>query len=368
VVVFITVIPVDTAGEQVLIRLDDLHSIVESNQMITGRGGKRNYVFGRNEMSCHLERWVQTFLSSPNYDLFLSYRRGGYDVTLVCGVCDHMSCHGLGTAFRPVSVFVDSYQLPRGSEAQLSWVQAVMNSTVFVPIVSVEALTRLPKHDSDSMDNLIFEWYCALVALAHQKSKLRAIFPVLFGKRDGTTVSNLLEDRCFQRLPNIVPSRTISVANELLGRLGIEASATFSEITIATIVRKLLLFPPLNVTTIAVSSIGDTILGVVREHVVDPIPPPPSVHISPVPVPSPSVRPLESLSLEEVLVLLKASRLQKNCEVVEKEELTGEHLCQCESKDELVELGLQALHARTLFSNILKWKAEGVPVSLLQCK
>ncbi len=189
--------------------------------------------------------------------------------TTASGIYDRMSCYELSTAFRSVVVFLDTHRLSGGDEFQSHLVRAIMNSSVFVPIVSVEGMTRMLTYDCDTVDNVLFEWICALSCIGHDKSKLRSIYPILFGSRRGSIVGSISEERFVERLPTVVPSKTVELVVQYLEELGIGISDELRMLSVQDIMKRLFKFMYLDVSINQTNICGDAVFDVVRRHFVE---------------------------------------------------------------------------------------------------
>jgi hypothetical protein len=112
----------------------------------------------------------------------LSYRRGGFDQTLVRQVCDYLSWQShVGADQRRVEVFQDEMRLQLGREFQSDVMRALVVTQVAVPFVSVDALRNMYKLTKDSpCDNVLLEWSMMHELLAAKR--LRACLPIFIGK------------------------------------------------------------------------------------------------------------------------------------------------------------------------------------------
>ena len=78
------------------------------------------------------------------------------------------------------------------------------------------------------------------------------------------------------------------------------------------------------------------------------------------------MKPLSELSVDDVIHLLESLKLSKYCYNFEENDIDGPTLMNCQSVDDVKELGI-ALTAkgRLLHEEIVKFKSSGVPLTLL---
>ena len=147
-------------------------------------------------------------------------------------------------------MFLDKKRLKNGRRFDLDFAKGLARSIVIVPIVSVDALQRMAKHSPDQVDNVLVEWLIMQECYRTGKGRIKAVYPVVFGKRqvDGfsgvVTIGNLFQDPLLQDLPDEVPSATIRTALAMMQSSDIQVENTeqFSSQTVKSIVTEMLKF------------------------------------------------------------------------------------------------------------------------------
>ena len=80
-------------------------------------------------------------------------------------------------------------------------------------------------------------------------------------------------------------------------------------------------------------------------------------------------KPLSQLSVDEVTRLLESLKLINFCNNLEENEVDGPTLMNCQSVDDVKELGIDiTAEAKTFFEEIVVFKLTGVPLTLLSVK
>ena len=124
------------------------------------------------------------------YDAMFSYRWNDYDSTFVERLFDCVSSSEVGG--KPVVVFLDRKRLCDGDALDMTFMNAMKNSRVVVPIVSWEALKRMTTLTEDSVcDNVLLSGAC------HRAAAItREVMPLFVGTiNDDGKMSNLFLDR-----------------------------------------------------------------------------------------------------------------------------------------------------------------------------
>jgi len=200
-----TVINLETVR---MVQSKDIHLRV--NEFVT---------LNRDYVTSNYGSWLINTDGLPYYDVFISHRWHLDDDIVIDELYDKILEYTVGDEKRAVQVFVDKVRLKKGQEIQRTFGKAIVNSTVFVPILCPSALQRMLCHDPSEEDNVLIEWMLALECMSDQAhSMIRGIYPFVFGERkeDGT-VGNLFAEGVIDRLPEIEPTESIKAVRKLLG-------------------------------------------------------------------------------------------------------------------------------------------------------
>jgi hypothetical protein len=214
-------------SECVLLPLDVINDVIHSRTAVSR-------LFEKSDLDKRYGCWIRSKKLLDNYDVFLSYRWGRehnkHDDLLVKHIFDILAYECVASeGYRQIDVFLDKERLQEGRRFDSDFARALCRSALFMPIVSVEALSRMTieKHRKAEVDNLLLEWIIALHLWGSPKSKLVAIFPVLIGERGFSSdnicvsISRLSETGVLQKLSEDVPEETYRVARRLLEENGI---------------------------------------------------------------------------------------------------------------------------------------------------
>jgi hypothetical protein len=119
----------------------------------------------------------------------------------------------------------------------MALVKDVINSTVFMPFVSIYSFDRMMKHDENSVDYLLLEWIVAIECI-HSVNidglRVRKIYPIFFGKiYEENMRKNVFSVEKFiyvliEKIPEIVPTLTLKKAHEMLLKYDIEITPVFN--------------------------------------------------------------------------------------------------------------------------------------------
>ena len=175
----------------------------------------------------------------------------------------------LNATGRRVEVFLDRERLQIGCRFDDDFLQALVTSTVAVPMVSSAALVPMTKLKADSpVDNLLVELSLLVELQAVRKKKEdhhQRIVPLMMGtvtEKPGwpVSVSNLFEDPAspdasepiVEQLPAVVVTEVVAIVREVLRRYNLKPSPALATRTVkATVLSPLLssfpspfLFPP----------------------------------------------------------------------------------------------------------------------------
>jgi GTPase SAR1 family protein len=160
------------------------------------------------------------------YECFISYRWGKFEKKLVTAMHEHL-IGGMVRGQR-TRVFLDDKVFQTAEHFRQAFVDSLLATEVFVPVVTVNALVRMTRHDPQEVDNLLIEWLTALILKKFpgldnngRRFPLRFIIPICFNNRSNKSYFTLLPS-----LPKVVPVKTIKVLKELLTSKSISVSET----------------------------------------------------------------------------------------------------------------------------------------------
>jgi hypothetical protein len=160
--------------------------------------------------------WLKIYEFLLTYDIFVSYHKEPQDQELAMAMFTMLSNFSCGNELRAVEVFLDIKRLQHGRRSQEDSVKSIVNSTVVVPIFSVDALAKIVKHDPSVVDGILLEWICAIEGFNY--SRIKFIYPLFCGRRDPVTgdVGSVFDCEEFKQIPDFIPQATLEVAAKLL--------------------------------------------------------------------------------------------------------------------------------------------------------
>jgi hypothetical protein len=382
-------------ANELLIPLQQLRKASKGESMLVRKGGRA--LLSLPEIKSKYGQWLQLYDLRERYDVFLSYRWGRYDSEFTEQLFDMFTNLSVGAQNRAVEVFLDHKRLQKGRLFKSDFAAALTHTLVVVPVVSADALGRMLKHDPSQPDNVLLEWIMILESFA--AGKILKVFPILFGKR---TVGNVLDDASLivadffadgikDKLPQTVPAATLTQAAELLRANGIEPSEKMRSYTVHSVVNELLQFLLCKASDFAarqlvgsvagtvvhlLSDCGDAALDAVVVAPVDMQVPATVLSASPSAAtlelevsatPTASavtvMRPLKSLTVEELGQALSRLGLDTLVPVFAEKGVTGILLSHCEDAAELIseDFGVVSRgEADALMEKLEEWKAQGV--------
>ena len=188
--------------------------------------------------------WFNNTYTLPSYDVFISHRWHKDDDAFTEQLYDAFLGQIIGEEKRAVQVFLDKIRIKECQQFQKAFGTALIYSTFFLPVVSSAALKSMQNHNHEKKDNVLIEWMLALECMHDPiNSKMRGIFPLLFGGRncDGS-VGNLFAEGVLDRLPDIIPTASIEVAKRLLEENGITVRCSFDVCTVRAVVQELVTY------------------------------------------------------------------------------------------------------------------------------
>ena len=179
-----------------------------------------------DEMKRAYAKYLQPNILDKPYDVFISYRWGEPQKTIVRTLYNRLSRTLLHQEKgRPLHVYLDEKENKFGDNFLRKICSALQGTKIFIALITEDSLLRMKTHNPSEVDNVLYEWVLAL-------STNRRILPILLGKKvsndennwDELDIKGLMKD-----LPDIKPEKTVKLVNEHLN-LG-NAGQTISEIS-----------------------------------------------------------------------------------------------------------------------------------------
>jgi len=227
-----------------LITLDGARHALRNNTGCVDEKGKLTLTTVEEKKA--YEPFLKDDVLRAEYDVFISYRWNKFDSAMVAKLKDRYTLYNVGTDNHAMHVFLDTVHLADGRNFIDDFARSLINSLVVTPIVSASALERMLGHDPASKDNVLLEWIIALESFNSTSSRMSRILPVLIGSRgaatDGGVGGNLFTEGILEKLPETVPTETISAAVALLRKYGVEPRPQVFEITVRAIVKEVIKF------------------------------------------------------------------------------------------------------------------------------
>ena len=186
------------------------------------------------------DAWIVSTSMLSSYDVFISHRWHKEDDEVVKQLYDAFLGHVLGSEKRAVKVFYDKVRLKMCQQFQIAFGKALKESTIVVPILCTTALEKMLTHDERCEDNVLIEWILALECIQDPiHSKVRGIYPMMFGERKGDgSVGDLFAEGVIDRLPETIPTASIKVVRRLLVENGVNVSSTLTSYSVRSIVKE----------------------------------------------------------------------------------------------------------------------------------
>jgi hypothetical protein len=132
------------------------------------------------------------------YDISLSYHKGPQDKELALAMFTMLSNFSCGNDLRAVEVFLDERRLQHGRRSQDDFIQSIVNSTIVVPLFSVDALATIVTHDPSVVDSVLLGWICAIEGYKSDYSRIKYIV----GGYNGRETSQCYLAHGFRGRPN----------------------------------------------------------------------------------------------------------------------------------------------------------------------
>ena len=111
--------------------------------------------------------WLTNMDRLSAYDVFISYRWDKTEDVIPDQIYKCLQNWAIGSNFRAVQVYLDKVRNKKGRNFRDTFVEALVNSTVVVPIISNSALRKMRNHDPEKEDNVLVEWILALECMKH---------------------------------------------------------------------------------------------------------------------------------------------------------------------------------------------------------
>ena len=226
------------------LRMDDRSELVDGFTLVSLEAVRDDKCSIRHEGRL-LDRtmfssWVINKDTLPSYDVFISHRWDDNDDVVTKLLYDTLlGYHTVGSDHSAITVFLDHVRLREGHQFQQVFGEALINSTLFVPIICESALTRMFTHNPAQDDNVLIEWMLALECkqdLTH--AKMRAICPLMFGKKREDGSVSPFDASIKDRLPDTIPKKSIATVKYLLKKFGVLKSTELD--TVKTVVLELM--------------------------------------------------------------------------------------------------------------------------------
>ena len=337
--------------EDLLVPIDVVRSTVKNSLPLTGAFNR--ILLTPEQTKERFRPWLKMYEFLQRYDIFVSYHRGSQDKELALAMFTMLSDFICGKELRTVEVFLDERRLQHGRRSQDDSVQSIVNSTIVVPIFSVDALAHIVTHDPSVVDIVLLEWICALEGYKSNYSRIKYIYPLFSGSRDPVTgeVGSVSDSEQLKQIPDIIPQATLFAAELLLTENNVfsRAPTGFFSKTVKSIVTAISEFKGLPVDDDKqknfLMSCAENLIETLDSHL---------------------PRLLSEFSVYDVIHLLESLNLRMYCGVFQENAIDGPALMNCKSEDDVINLGITfTAKARILFKEILKFKSTVVPLTLL---
>ena len=239
---FITALRQSTSSEtETEFKLLNLEAVKEYYQSHISFASNNSMRINDHDIKSMYGAWLVSKDMLPSYDVFISHRWHKEDEELIDQLYDAFLGHVLGSEMRAVNIFLDIVRIRKGQEFQKAFGKALINSTVFLPVVCSSALSRMLSHNPAKEDNVLIEWILALACMQDPThSKMRGIYPLIFGvRKDDGIVGDIFAEEVIDSLPDIVPTASIEVVCRLLAEEGIDVSSSLSSLTVRSVVQNI---------------------------------------------------------------------------------------------------------------------------------
>jgi hypothetical protein len=174
----------EAQADFILVPAAALEAVVARDRPELMKSGGRT-LLSKAEIEARYGVWLESALREPEsgYDVFISYRWGERDSIVAKAFYDFLGNFNVGAQQRAIATFLDTKRLKAGSEFQKAFSRALLGARVVCPIVSVDALKNMLKHDPAQVDNVLLEWLLASEFLdsGDANARVRAVFPLVIG-------------------------------------------------------------------------------------------------------------------------------------------------------------------------------------------
>ena len=232
----------DESPSIVLVPLKNIKRGIENRDGLKFPG---RMVLNAQQLKTGFGSWVNEVNPIAQYDIFLSYRwpdkvrgenpRWTFDQPLARQIFDAMSNYDVTGC--TIDVFLDLFRLSKGRRLDEEFSNALIKSSVIMPLFSLDAIETMRDHNPNIVDNVLLEWIMASECLHARKrnessTRVQSIFPILIGRRDKVmdprskvVTSRIVEqldlNQLVANMPDIKPTATIERAKSLLRINGI---------------------------------------------------------------------------------------------------------------------------------------------------
>ncbi len=247
----ITTLPLSSTmkDDDLLVPIDVVQISGENSLPLTGALNRTSLT--PQQMMERFGPWLRIYNFLEKYDIFVSYYKEVLDKELALAMFTMLSNFSCGSELRAVEVFFDERRLQHGRKSQDDFVQSIVNSTIVVPIFSVDALAKIMTHDPSVIDSAVLEWICAIEGHKSDYSRIKYIYPLFRGKENPVTgkVGSVFDCEEFKQIPDIIPQATLSAAESLLTANDVfsRAPTGFATMTVKSIVMAIKEFKGLSV-------------------------------------------------------------------------------------------------------------------------
>jgi hypothetical protein len=352
-----TALPLTSASDKVkdilLVPIDVVRSTVENFLPLTADLDGKS--LSHQQTKERFGPWLKIYEFLEKYDIFVSYQKGPQDKELALAMFTMLSNFSCGSELRAVEVFLDERRLQHGRRSQEDSVKSIVNSSVVVPIFSVDVFAKIVKHDPLVVDSILLEWICAIEGYKSDDSRIKYIYPLFCGRRDPVTgkVGSVLHCEEFKLIPDIIPTATLSAAESLLTteKVFLRAPTGFADKTVKSIVTAISEFKGLSVDDDKqknfLTTLAENLIKMIDDEAEDV-----------------QGKPLSELSVDEVVHLLKTLNLSNFCAVFKENAIDGATLMNCKSVEDVEEIGITLTpKARLLYEEIVKFKSSLTRIS-----
>lgn len=184
------------ASEQSFVSINVLSAHVSQQQPLRDENG--SIVLDLGSSISLLGKWIQPPTLLDFYDMFIS-SHCNTDSTLPLMITDRCTIHPVliqDHLCRPLSIFYGPQNLPVQDKREFTrdFSCALLHSTMFVPLFSVNCLIRINEHDTSTIDYTLLEWILAIVSF-DVKGNIKTIFPVKLGDPIDSSAHNGLRQQ-----------------------------------------------------------------------------------------------------------------------------------------------------------------------------